>query len=163
MTLDELNALERDPFVDAVGWVFEHSPWVADRVWPQRPFRSLDELHGAMVAAMHAAPRSDQLSLLCAHPDLGAKISMSAASVGEQAGAGLTRLAPADVHRLQRLNTAYRDRFGFPFLYAVKGSSPQQILEALEERLPRDRENEFEEALRQVARIARFRLEDTLR
>ena len=162
MTVPELNALERDAFVAAIGWVFEHSPWVADRTWIRRPFTSIETLHAAMVQAMEAGSRDEQLALLRAHPDLGARMRMSEASTGEQSGAGLDRLNAVEVERLQRLNADYRARFGFPFLFAVKGSTPGQILAALEERLPRDHDTELDEGLRQVARIARFRLEDTI-
>jgi 2-oxo-4-hydroxy-4-carboxy-5-ureidoimidazoline decarboxylase len=159
VTLATLNALGREAFVEVIGWVFEDSPWIAERVWPGRPFASLETLHQTMSAVMFAASADRQLVLLRAHPDLGAKLKMSAASVGEQTGAGLDRLTP-DVHKqLSALNVEYRQKFGFPFLFAVKGSTPAQILEALQSRLPRDRATEFEEALRQVARIAWFRLE----
>jgi 2-oxo-4-hydroxy-4-carboxy-5-ureidoimidazoline decarboxylase len=163
MTVAELNALDRERFVDALGWVFEHSPWVAARAWERRPFRDIDGLHSAMTAEVSAATRDEQVRLLRAHPDLGARARMSDASVGEQAGAGLDRLTAVEFERLQRLNTAYRDRFGFPFLFAVKGSTKDQILDALEERLGRAGDEEFAEGLRQVYRIARFRLEDILR
>jgi 2-oxo-4-hydroxy-4-carboxy-5-ureidoimidazoline decarboxylase len=162
VTISDLNGLERDAFVTAIGWVFEHSPWVAERAWVQRPFSTRDRLHQAMVESMRAASPDEQLALLRAHPDLGTRMRMSEASVGEQASAGLDRLTPRDFERLQRLNADYRVKFGFPFLFAVKGSTPAQILEALEERLPRDPEVEFEEGLRQVARIARFRLDDSV-
>jgi 2-oxo-4-hydroxy-4-carboxy-5-ureidoimidazoline decarboxylase len=88
---------------------------------------------------------------------------MTDASAGEQAGAGLDRLTPDDFARLQRLNTAYREKFGFPFLFAVKGSTSQQILAALDARLSRKLDEEFAEALRQVYQIARFRLNDTVK
>ena len=159
MTLAQLNALGRDDFVETIGWVFEDSPWIAERVWPGRPFASVDHLHEMMAAVMYAASADRQLVVLRAHPDLGARMKMSTASTGEQAGAGLDRLAPEVFARLSELNTAYRRKFGFPFLYAVKGSTSAQILQALEERLARDRETEFEEALRQVGRIARLRLD----
>lgn len=159
MTLADLNALGRDAFVETIGWVFEDSPWIAERVWPGRPFASTDQLHEMMAAVMYAASAERQLVLLRAHPDLGARMKMSAASTGEQAGAGLDKLAPDLFARLSQLNTAYRQKFGFPFLFAVKGSTSGEILAALEERLPRDRATEFEEALRQVASIARFRLD----
>lgn len=160
VTIAELNALERERFVEAIGWVFEHSPWVAGLAWTRRPFGSVDDLHRAMIAAVADADREQQTALLHAHPDLGTRARMSDASVGEQAGAGLDRLTPDDYARLQRLNGAYREKFGFPFLFAVKGSTSQQVLEALEQRLPRQHEEEFAEALRQVYRIARFRLEE---
>jgi 2-oxo-4-hydroxy-4-carboxy-5-ureidoimidazoline decarboxylase len=159
VTLAELSALDRPAFVDAVGWVFEHSPWVAERGWSSRPFASLDDLHGALTQAMLHADRESQLALLRAHPDLGARARMSATSTSEQRGAGLDRLSSGEFDRLLALNDAYRAKFAFPFLFAVKGSTVEQILEALERRLPSAPDEEFAEALRQVARIARFRLE----
>ena len=163
MTLAELNAADRRRFVDALGGIFEHSPWVAEGAWPRRPFHDVADLHGAMVAVVDAAARERQLALLRAHPELGARARMRDASAGEQSGAGLDRLSPDEFERLQRLNTEYRRRFEFPFLFAVKGSTRDQILEALEQRLGRDPDEEFAEALRQVARIARFRLDDLVR
>jgi len=159
LTIAELNTFERVRFVDALGWIFEDSPWVAERAWDQRPFSSIEALHAAMVSVVNAAPRAEQLALLRAHPDLGARARMSDASAGEQAGAGFDRLTPAEGERLQRLNGAYREKFGYPFLFAVTGSTTQQILAALEERLSRSHEEEFAEALRQVARIAQVRLQ----
>jgi 2-oxo-4-hydroxy-4-carboxy-5-ureidoimidazoline decarboxylase len=163
VTIAQLNALDRDQFVEAIGWVFEHSPWVAELAWTCRPFADVDDLHRAMMAVVAEADRDRQAALLRAHPDLGARARMSDASVGEQAGAGLDRLTPDDFARLRRLNTAYQAKFGFPFLLAVKGSTAQQVMAALEERLMRGSEEEFAEALRQAYRIARFRLEDLIR
>jgi 2-oxo-4-hydroxy-4-carboxy-5-ureidoimidazoline decarboxylase len=162
MTLEELNAADRDGFVGAVGWVFEHSPWVAEQAWARHPFTSLETLHGAMVEAMAAADLPAQLALLRAHPDLGTRARISDASTGEQAGAGLDSLTSDEFERLQRLNREYRRKFDFPFLFAVKGATRHEVLAALERRLPADRGAEFAEALRQVARIARFRLESML-
>ena len=162
MTLREVNESDRPRFVEKVGWVFEHSPWVAERAWIEKPFASVDDLHRAMAAAVIAATPEEQLSLLRAHPDLGARASLSTASATEQAGAGLDHLTPEEFEHLRRLNSAYRDKFGFPFLYAVKGSSKHDILKALEARLPASHEREMAEALTQVARIARFRLEELI-
>lgn len=162
MTIRELNELGQSEFVAAVGWVFEHSPWVAERAWRRRPFGSLDALHAAMVAELEAGTSEEQLALLRAHPDLGSRARMTDASAGEQAGAGLDSLSAAEFDRVNALTTSYRDTFGFPFLYAVKGSTKHDILKALGARASAGREDEFREALRQVARIARFRLEDTL-
>jgi len=162
MTLADLNATERSQFVAAVGWIFEHSPWVAERAWPRRPFASAEALHEGMVAEVAAATDEERLALLQAHPDLGRRAKMSAASEGEQAGAGLDSLTPAEFDRLQALNAAYRERFGFPFLFAVKGSTTHDVVEALERRLPATIEQERAEALRQVSRIAWFRLQDIL-
>jgi OHCU decarboxylase len=159
MTLDQLNALDRDAFVDKLGWIFEHSPWVAERAWARRPFTSLDALHAAMVAEVEHATHEEQLALLCAHPDLGARAKLSAASAGEQAGVGLNRLSKRDYDTLQSMNAAYRQKFGYPFLYAVKGSNADSILIGLVARIENDPEEEFPIALFEVFRIARFRLE----
>src|SRR4051812_36931638 len=120
MTLAELNACDRTGFVDTLGSVFEASPWVAERTWPERPFAGVDQLHAAMVHTVDRATEEEQLRLLRAHPDLGTRLRMSDASVSEQAGAGLDRLAAGEFETLQRLNVAYREKFGFPFLFAVK-------------------------------------------
>jgi 2-oxo-4-hydroxy-4-carboxy-5-ureidoimidazoline decarboxylase len=163
MTLAELNSLDRAGFVEALGWIFEHSPWVAEQVCEGRPFPSIGILHQVMVNQVEVAPPDRQFALLRAHPDLGTRARVSAASAAEQAGAGLDRLTPEEFERLQRLNSAYRDKFGFPFLFAVKGSTKYDILQALEQRLGATPEQEHREALRQVYRIAEFRLRDTIK
>jgi 2-oxo-4-hydroxy-4-carboxy-5-ureidoimidazoline decarboxylase len=161
-TLAELNACARGRFVEALGWIFEDSPWVAERAWIHRPFADLDQLHAAMVAVVKAAGRDAQLALLRAHPDLGTRIRMSDASAGEQAGAGLDRLTSDEFSRLLRLTSAYRAKFGFPFLLAVRGCTKLDVLDALEDRLPRSVASEWEEALLQTARIAELRLREVI-
>jgi 2-oxo-4-hydroxy-4-carboxy-5-ureidoimidazoline decarboxylase len=162
MTIEQINMLDRGAFVEQLGWVFEDSPWVAERSWERRPFASVTELHNAMREAVEAASREEQLALLRAHPDLGARARMSLSSAGEQGGAGLDRLTESEFDRLRTLNEAYKLKFGFPFLLAVKGSTKFDIVEALERRLQSDAYIEFVEALRQVYRIAGFRLEDLI-
>jgi 2-oxo-4-hydroxy-4-carboxy-5-ureidoimidazoline decarboxylase len=163
MTIAHLNSLERVEFVSAIGWVFEHSPWVAERAWKMRPFADVQALHRAMVDQVERSLPDEQIALLRAHPDLGTRARVSGASSAEQAGAGLDQLTQAEFERLQRLNEDYRDKFGFPFLFAVKGSTKHDILDALERRARASGEEEYLVALDQVYRIARFRLEDTLR
>ena len=127
-----------------------------------RPFADLEALHAAMKAEVERAQPEEQLDLLRAHPDLGTRARISVASAGEQAGAGLDRLTPEEFERLQHLNSAYRNRFGFPFLFAVKGSTKYDVLDALERRLDASPEEEYREALRHVYRIAEFRLRDII-
>jgi len=162
MTIAEVNALPRAGFVAEFGWIFEDSPWVAEKAWDARPFVDLAALRAAMVYVVETASRASQLGLLRAHPDLGARARMSDASTGEQAGVGLDRMSPGEFERLQSMNTCYRDRFGFPFLYAVKGSTVPDILTALARRVEAPPEVEFQEALAQVFRIASFRLRDVV-
>jgi 2-oxo-4-hydroxy-4-carboxy-5-ureidoimidazoline decarboxylase len=156
MNIDEINVLPLDAFVDALGWVFEKSPWVAERTWGRRPFRSAEALHTAMVEEVDRATKEEQLALLRAHPDLGTRANISAASAREQAAAGLNGHTPDE--ELNRLNSKYREKFGHPFLFAVRGASKDEILRALRERLDASPEDEFREALRQVRRIAWWRL-----
>jgi 2-oxo-4-hydroxy-4-carboxy-5-ureidoimidazoline decarboxylase len=139
--------------------VFEDSPWVAERAWAERPFAGLDEMCERMNAVVLGAAREEQLALLRAHPDLGTRARIGESSTREQAGAGLDRLTPEEYELLHRLNVDYQTKFGFPFLYAVKGSDKHMILEAMGKRLGSSQAVEFDEALRQVFRIARFRLE----
>lgn len=158
MTLEEINNLDRPAFVGALGWIFEHSPWVAEEAWRMRPFDNLDALLAAMASAVRLAGREKQLALILAHPDLGTRAKMSSASVGEQAGAGLDQLSAEEMNRLQELNAAYTARFGFPFVLAVKGATKNEILRALEQRLGEEPESEIQTALMQIERIAWFRL-----
>ena len=162
MTIEGLNAQDCAQFVETIGWVFEHSPWVAERAWAVRPFTNVDALHEAMVDQVEQATAEEQLALLRAHPDLGTRAQVSDASAAEQAGAGLDQLTSAEFERLLALNKAYRDKFGFPFLFAVKGSGKHDILDALERRVPASRDEEYRVALTQVYRIAKFRIESIL-
>jgi 2-oxo-4-hydroxy-4-carboxy-5-ureidoimidazoline decarboxylase len=153
MTLEALNAMDEAAFVNNVGWVFEHSPWVAERAWASRPFADAASLHHAMVAQVESASPEEQLALLCAHPDLGTRARLTQASASEQSAFDFDQ-------RFIAGNEKYRAKFGFPFIYAVKGSTKQDILLALEQRFPSSRETEFAEALRQVYKIAAFRLQE---
>ncbi|MGA7414321.1 MAG: 2-oxo-4-hydroxy-4-carboxy-5-ureidoimidazoline decarboxylase [Bryobacteraceae bacterium] len=162
MTIDQINDLDRGAFVLAVGWIFEHSPWVAERSWEHRPFASLEKLSQTMESAVESSSHAEQLALLGAHPALGSRAQMSQPSTDEQASAGLDRLTLDEYQRFHRLNEAYKTKFGFPFLFAVKGSNKSQILDALERRLDAGVEEEFQTAMRQVYKIARFRLQDLI-
>lgn len=159
MTLDDLNALDRDRFISEIGWIYEHSPWVAERAWTDRPFPDVEAVHASHARQVSLASNDEKLALLRAHPDLGSRLKMTTASTDEQVSAGLDRLTSADFDRLTALNATYRSRFDFPFILAIKGATPAQLFEAFERRLHASRDEEFGEALHQVLRIARFRLE----
>lgn len=163
MTLADINAMDRTAFVAALGGVFEHSPWVAERAWAAKPFASVDALHAAMVAAMLAATEAEQLALIRAHPELAGKAAvrgeLTADSTREQSGAGLAQCTPEEFARLQALNARYHERFGFPFILAVKGWDRAGVIGELARRVDADRATEFAECLAQIARIARFRLD----
>lgn len=162
MNLAEINAMTRDQFVAALGWIFEDSPWVAERTWAHRPFASREALHRSMTGELEKAAAAEQLALLRAHPNLGTRAKVSAASAGEQSGAGLDCLTADEFETFEWLNVGYREKFGFPFLYAVKGSTKHDIFIALGVRLDSSPEEEFHQALSEVGRIAWFRLQDTI-
>ena len=162
-SLATLNGLGRDEFRRALGGVFEHSPWVPERAFDRRPFASVGDLHAAMTQVVRQASREEQLALIRAHPDLAGRAAragaMSADSVAEQSGAGLDRLTAEEYARFERLNAAYRDKFGFPFVIAVRQRDKIAILAAFEARLGHGLDDEVETALVQIAEIAQLRLD----
>jgi OHCU decarboxylase len=164
VTIAELNALETDAFGARLAHVFEHAPWVAKRAAARRPFADRAGLHRAMVDVIDAASEAERLALLRGHPDLAGKAAiagdLTADSKREQQGAGLDRLTSAEYDRFHALNRTYKERFGFPFILAVKGKSKDDILAAFALRAGNERLAEFREALGQVGRIAGFRLAD---
>lgn len=162
LTLRTLNAMPEEAFVQTLGDIFEHSPWVAEGAGPGRPYSSIGVLHDAMCAVVRQAGEERQLQLIRAHPDLAGKAAragaLTEASTGEQRGAGLDRLTDDEYRTFERLNNAYKARFAFPFIIAVRGLDKHDILAAFETRLQNDRDRERQTALDQIARIARFRL-----
>jgi 2-oxo-4-hydroxy-4-carboxy-5-ureidoimidazoline decarboxylase len=165
ITLDSLNAADPAAFVGAVGDVFEHAPWVAERALAARPFASVAGLHDAMMQALRAAPPEQQLAFLRGHPELAGKVAragtMTADSKAEQGGLGLDRLSDADFARFEGANAAYAKKFGFPFIVCVRlHKSAQSILSTFEQRVGNDAETEFAAALTEIGHITRLRLED---
>lgn len=158
-----ISKLTIGEFVEAFGGIYEHSPWVAEEAYAQHDtILSVRELHTAMKAAVAAATQERQMALIKAHPELACKEvdakKLTQASTSEQKGAGLDRCTPEEFAAFQKLNAAYREKFGFPFIIAVKGLDRQKILEAFRKRLENSPDDEFDEALEQIDRIAFFRL-----
>ncbi|HKE41389.1 MAG TPA: 2-oxo-4-hydroxy-4-carboxy-5-ureidoimidazoline decarboxylase [Casimicrobiaceae bacterium] len=162
MNIDSVNRVDRAAFISAFGEIFEHSPWVAERTCAARPFASIDALHVAMVNTVKAAPQTEQLALLRAHPDLAGKEAaagtMTSASVTEQSTAGLDNLSRAELAQIGALNAAYRAKHGFPFIIAVRHYTKAGIFYEFARRIGNDSETEFTTALEQVFAIARLRL-----
>lgn len=158
--ISDVNTMTPVAFLDAFGDVAEHSPWVAREAQSARPFASRDEMIVAFERAIRAANRDAQLALVRAHPDLATRARLTEDSTKEQAGAGLNSLTAEEFARFTDLNTRYRQRFGFPFIFAVKGATKHMILESFAARVGNDPKAEFATALAQVCRIFRFRIED---
>jgi OHCU decarboxylase len=165
-SMDAINGLDRAAFVERFGPLFEHSPWVADAAWRDRPFADREELYEALVAAMHAAPRDRKLALIRAHPDLAGRAAIAGtlteSSRREQASAGLDRLTPDEYAAFTRTNEAYRERFGFPFVVCAREHTKESILRVAAERLRNGKDEEIGVALAEIAKIARLRLDEEL-
>lgn len=162
LTLTDLSSLNRTDFVTVLGGIFEHSPWVAEAVYDDRPFASITALHAAMTGAVRAAGDEAALSLIRSHPDLAGKAALAGKltqeSTGEQAAAGLDSLTAEEMDRFTALNEAYKARFDFPFIMAVRNADKARILAAFTARLEHAREAEIRTAIAEICKIAWVRL-----
>ncbi|WP_028211461.1 2-oxo-4-hydroxy-4-carboxy-5-ureidoimidazoline decarboxylase [Paraburkholderia mimosarum] len=165
-TLDQLNQASTDAFVAALSGIFEHSPWVAAAAAQQRPFASIDALHRTMSQAVETSGEAKQLALINAHPELAGKAAvrgeLTAESTREQSGAGLDQCTQEEFDKLLALNGAYREKFGFPFVLAVRGYDRHGIIANFEARMNNSRADEMRASLDQIYRIARFRLNELI-
>jgi 2-oxo-4-hydroxy-4-carboxy-5-ureidoimidazoline decarboxylase len=159
-SLAQLNAMSQAEFVAALGAVFEETPAIAQMAWHTRPFTSVSDLHQQMVNVVSYFSPEKELALIQAHPDLGSKAKMAEASVQEQTGAGLNQLSPQEYEQFQQLSQAYTEKFGFPFIIAVKNHTKKSILAAFQSRLENSIEQERQQALVEIAAIAHFRLNE---
>ncbi|WP_445487070.1 2-oxo-4-hydroxy-4-carboxy-5-ureidoimidazoline decarboxylase [Niallia sp. 03133] len=162
-TLEEINKMEQTKFIEEIGWVYEHSPWIAKKAWEFKPFTSFDTLYETMVNVVKEATKEDQLDLIRAHPDLGSRIEMTESSVNEQKGAGLDTLSEEEYNNLVQLNTDYIKKFSFPFILAVKGHTKDSIYSEMKKRVNQEPESEFQAALAQIHKIVLFRLQDIVK
>lgn len=164
LTLSEINACDQQHFVEALGSLFEGPPWIVEQTWRARPFANREQLFQALCATMYRAPRAQRIALLQAHPDLVGRAALagrlSPQSTHEQAAAGLDVLSPQEVEQFQRLNTAYRQRFGFPFIICARTNKKKSILAGFSIRLQHSRAQEITIALGEVAMICSLRLND---
>ena len=169
LTLEQLNTASRSEFAALLDGSYEHSPWIVERGWDKRPFRSLAHLKLALVEVIREAGRDAQLTLIRAHPELAGKAMVSktltAESTHEQGRAGLADCTPAELAVIQQLNADYNAKFGFPFILAVRGPRGlglprQEIIATFQRRLQNHPDFEVEEALRNIHRIAEIRLND---
>lgn len=166
MNLATLNTLDQPAFTAAIGGVFEHSPWIAERTWASRPFASLTDLHAALCRTLDAASPDEQLALIRAHPDLAGRAAqqgtLTPASAHEQATADLDRLSEEEQTAFTHYNAIYREKFGFPFVICVRDNKKAAILAGFRDRIPNSYDTEKAIALREITRIAWLRLRDTI-
>jgi OHCU decarboxylase len=164
LTPEEAGALDEEAFVRRFGGAYEHSPWVAREAWRRRPFTGFDDLAGAFAAAVREASEPTRLALVRSHPELAGREArageLTDESAGEQAAAGLDRLSHEEAVHLEGLNRAYREKFGFPLVVAVREQDKASILAQGEARLHNGREQELETAIGEIVEIARLRLRE---
>ena len=160
-TLRTLNSLQAPAFVAELAEVFEHAPWVAEAAAGGRPYPTVAALHDAMMAAVRSAPPERQRTFVAGHPELGSRVKraqLTDQSKAEQGSLGLDRLSEAEFDRFSRLNSAYREKFGFPFIICVRRHTRDSILAQFERRLAHDGATELARALDEIALITRLRL-----
>ncbi len=159
MKLSAVNQMSAAEFVAEFGGIAEHSQWVAEAAMAKRPFASIAAMIASFQNAVLGASKAAQLTLLNAHPDLATRAKLTQDSTNEQKGAGLDQLSKAEFEHFTALNNAYKAKNNFPFIFAVKGATKEQILAGFEQRIENDRDAEFKTALNQVCKIISFRLE----
>lgn len=160
LTIDLLNKKNQVEFISILGEIFEHSPWIAEKAAEEKPFSSLHHLYQAMVTIVESSSMEQKLALIKAHPNLGDRVAMSADSIQEQKGAGLSDLTPFEYDNFITLNKRYMDKFRFPFIMAVRGKNKYEIYEAMQARIHNQKDLEFQTALAEIYEIARLRLEE---
>ncbi len=161
-SIAEINRMNQRQFVGFLGAVFENSPWIAAAAWKTGPFGSAAELHGAMMNVVLESKSDVRLELLRAHPDLGTRLAVAELSALEQRGAGLSELTEAEYTIFLTGNQRYVQKFGFPYILAVRGKSKADILADMEARMTNSAAEEMERALLEVGRITSFRVYDLI-
>ena len=163
ITIEMLEVENDEEFIDFLGDVFEHSPWIPEQAAASRPFSTLLSLHQCMVDIVNCASKEAKLDLIRKHPNLGDKVEMTDDSIKEQRGAGLKDLTALEYENFLLLNKRYMDKFGFPFILAVRGKDKNEIYEAMETRIHHTEIAEFETALSEIHQIALFRLQEKIK
>ena len=167
------SRMNKDEFVSCFGGVYEHSPWIAEMAWEKNLTKkatpdqdTAEKTHQMLSAVVNEASKEDKLALLRAHPDLADRLAitknMTKASLSEQASADLTNCSPQEFKTFQTLNDQYKEKFGFPFIMAVRGYNRGEILENFKKRRHNDTDTEFATALEQVHLIAYLRLKEII-
>ena len=160
--INKINKLPKSEFTKVFANIFENASWIAEKLYQQKPFTSFEELSSKMISIFETASKEKKLEILNAHPDLADKTKIGLLTIDsnkEQSGAGLDQCTENEFNEFKKFNAIYK-KFGFPFIFAVKGKKKNEILDNLKKRVSSDLETEFIEAINQVKKIAIFRLED---
>jgi 2-oxo-4-hydroxy-4-carboxy-5-ureidoimidazoline decarboxylase len=161
-SIDQINELTKNDFIDVFGNVFEKTYWIANKTFNSKPFKSFDELLSIIMQNYENSSKEECLKIFNEHPELAVEKKLTEDSQKEQTGASLNRCSNEEFNEFKNLNIEYRKKFGFPFIIAVKGKNKNEILNNFRERIKNETSKEFNEAKKQVKRIASFRLSEII-
>ena len=157
---NDLNNLNRDKFISLFGVIFEKTQWIAEKLLEHKPFKDKDDLVNKMIHIYETSQKNDILNILKAHPKLAIEKNLTEHSSKEQSSANLKNCNKEEYDEFKKLNDEYENKFGFPFIIAVKGKDKIEILNNFRQRINNDVELEFKESKNQVKKIALFRLNE---
>ena len=159
-SINSINQLNKSDFLSIFGNIFEKTEWIAEKVFDLKPFKSIDDLFSRMINQYENCDKEQILIILNSHPELAVEKKLTKDSSNEQSGASLNECTYEEFEEFKKLNIEYRTKFGFPFIIAVKGKNKNNILNDFRKRIQNDLNSEFEEAKKQVMKIASFRFND---
>ncbi len=161
--LNKINELSKTEFTEVFGNIFENASWIAERLYSQKPFENFEDLSKKMISIFEESNNQNKLKIIISHPDLAdqTKIGfLTPDSNKEQSSVGLDQCTKIEFNEFKNLNLKYKKKFAFPFIVAVKGKKKSEILVNFKKRLLSDKESEFNEAIKQVKKIASLRLNE---
>ena len=162
-TVDKVNNLRKSDFISIFGNVFEKTQWIAEKAYDSKPYKNFEELFSKMMEIFENSKKERHLEILNAHPDLAVEKKLTEDSKNEQKNASLNQCTDEEFVEFRKLNNEYKKKFGFPFIIAVKGKNKEEILNNFRQRLTNNINFEFEEAKKQIKKIASFRLSEIIK
>ena len=162
-SIDKFNKLSKTEFISIFGNIFEKTEWIAERCYESKPYNNPDELVSKMMKIFENSEKEKHLEILNSHPDLVVEKRLTENSKNEQKNASLNQCTDEEFVEFRKLNNEYKKKFGFPFIIAVKGKNKEEILNNFRQRLTNNINLEFEEAKKQVKKIASFRLSEIIK
>ena len=162
-SIEKFNKLSKTEFISIFGNIFEKTQWIAERCYELKPYNNLDDLFSKMIEIFESAKKDKHLEILNSHPDLAIEKKLTEDSKNEQKGASLNQCSEEEIAEFEKLNEEYKKKFSFPFIIAVKGKNKEEILNNFRQRITNDINLEFEEAKKQVKKIANFRLSELIK
>jgi len=162
-SIDKFNKLSKAEFISIFGNIFEKTEWIAERCYESKPYNNLDELVSKMMKIFENSEKEKHLEILNSHPDLAVEKKLTEDSKNEQKNASLNQCTDEEFVEFKKLNEEYKKKFAFPFIIAVKGKNKEEILNSFRQRITNNINLEFEEAKKQVKKIASFRLGEIIK